>query len=153
MTQPRTLTLALSISLLAVLPAAAQVSIPPTQPAPVDVLEKPYRSLTNTQRSFTNFNVEVVRGFVVDGDSLDLYAVNAYESTVVHRLGAGGIVSRWRTGSNPVSIAFYNGDLLVVGQGNHPLARHDRTTGRITDLLMLRSEPADLVVDADNGWA
>ncbi len=68
MTKRQILYLAISISLLAVLPATAQVSIPPTQP--VDVPEKPYRSLTNTQRSFTNLNVEVVRGFVVDGDSL-----------------------------------------------------------------------------------
>lgn len=116
-----------------------------------------YRSLTNNSRSFTNFNVEVVRGFAIYGT--DAYAVNAYASTIVHYsnyASASGVVQpqdNWRTLNNPVSIALYNGDLYVVGQGNHALARHSRIDGRILDVLQLPSEPADIAIDTENAIA
>lgn len=118
---------------------------------------KDYRKLTDSQRSFTNFNVEVVRGFFLkDVGALvpDVYAIHAYESSLVYFQGlAPEPTQRWRTVSNPVSIAAYAEDLLVVGQGNHALARHDLPDGEIIDLLALPSEPADIVVDTDNDEA
>ena len=48
--------------------------------------------------------------------------------------------------SNPVSIARQGDDLFVVGQGNHALAQHDLPSGEIVDVLMLPSEPADIVI-------
>jgi hypothetical protein len=60
---------------------------------------------------------------------------------------SGAPVARWRTLVNPVSIVIDGPDLLVVGQGTHALARHDRSTGFITDVLQLASEPADIVLD------
>jgi hypothetical protein len=120
-------------------------------PAPNGV---PYRSLTDTRRSVTNFNVEVVRGFVLreDEGELETFALNSYESSVVRFRGEVE-VARWRTLGNPVSIALHAGDVFVVGQGNHALARHALASGRMVDVLMLPSEPADLVVDAERGVA
>jgi hypothetical protein len=117
--------------------------------------DKPYRSLTNTRRTFTNFNVEVVRGMVIaDTPEFHLYALNSYEGTIVHHDNGNGVpTDRWRTIHNPSSIAVDGDSLFVVGQGTHALARHDRITGEITDLLMLLSEPADIVIDSENGWA
>lgn len=141
----RTRTILAVSTLLAAAPAPALQSIPAS---------KPYTALTNTQRSFTNFNVEVVRGFVIDDVTFEIFAVNPNESTLLRfTYPLPQATHRWRTLNNPVSVAFYQGDLLVVGQGTHALARHDRTTGEITDMLMLRSEPADIVVDTDNDWA
>lgn len=117
--------------------------------------DSPYPDVTNTPRSFTNFNVEVVRGFVVrQSPSFEVFSVNAYESTIVrHTSLSGAAVDRWRTLANPVSIAFDGNDLLVVGQGTHAIARHDSATGAFKDVLMLRAEPADIVVDDETHHA
>lgn len=148
---PGRLQSSLAIALVASISAAAVSA--QTPPA---LTQKPYAKLTNTSRSVTNFNVEVVRGFVVRPDLSELFAINAYESSIVHHvfpvtLPVSQPADHWRTITNPVSIAFVGLDgLLVVGQGTHGIARHDTTTGQIVDYLQLRSEPADLVVDEDN---
>ena len=117
-----------------------------------DLAAKPYRSLTNSKRSVTNFNVEVVRGAVTTAD--DVFGLNAYASTIVRH---GSVFTPpediWRTVNNPVSIAVYDGDLFVVGQGNYTLARHDAQTGEIKELLMLRPGAADLVIDEERAEA
>jgi hypothetical protein len=118
--------------------------------------EKPYRSLTNTRRGFTNFNVEVVRGFVLEtgGVQAEFWAVNAYESSVMHFIGVTpNPAVKWRTLNNPVSIAKHESSLYVVAQGNHALARHALPSGEIVDVLMLPSEPADIAIDPENGEA
>lgn len=114
-----------------------------------------YPQVTNTQSTFANFNVEVVRGFVVrQTPSLEIFSVNAYASTITRNTSfSGAPIATWRTLTNPVSIAFDGSDLLVVGQGNHALARHDSATGAFKDVLMLRSEPADIVIDDDRHHA
>ena len=139
--------------------SAFQQSLPPmVRATPVPVPDgKEYRHLTDNQRSFTNLNVEVVRGFIVKDVGVpvpDFYAINAYESTLLYFNGLGAQPSkRWRTITNPVSLAEYAGDLLVVGQGNHALVRHDLPGGAIIDHLALPSEPADIVIDTDNDEA
>ena len=141
-------------------PQAPNGSLPDGATGPgATLVGRPYPALTDSPRGFTNFNVEVVRGFVVrplgrtGSDAvLETFALNAYESTVVRFVGARER-GRWRTVNNPVSIALFEGDLLVVGQGNHALARHDARTGELLDLLMLPSEPADIAVDGDHGEA
>lgn len=118
---------------------------------PVAKARAPYRALTDTRRSFTNRNVEAVRGFVATNDGSELYALNVDQSTIV--AFAAPLVqpfARWRTLAEPCAIAFDGPDLLVVGQGNHAIARHSRTTGAMLDVLALPSEPADLVVDPEN---
>lgn len=143
----------LSVRLGAVL-LASLTSLASQTPAVVDAH---YTALTNNHRSFTNFNPEVVRGFVVVGD--DLFAINSYASSIVRHTNfaaASGVVSRaaqWRTLANPVSIAHFAGSLYVVGQGNHALARHSLVDGAMLDVLKLPSEPADIVIDRENGWA
>lgn len=118
-----------------------------------------YPQLTNTRRSYVDFNVEVVRGFVLRTDpeadpELECFSVNAYASTIQrHTALSGAPVNIWPTLTNPVSIAFHGDDLLVVGQGNHALARHDSATGAMLDVIMLGSEPADIVVDDETDMA
>ncbi len=122
--------------------------------APSPRSELPYRHLTDTRRDFTNFAVETVRGFVVTPDATQLFALNTNQSTLLRfALPATQPTARWRTVNNPSSLAFDGPDLLVLGQTSHALARHDSTTGAITDLLALPSEPADLVVDTETHQA
>src|SRR5262245_14038330 len=112
----------------------------PRPARPDTARQKAYRSLTDTRRSFTNFNCEVVRGLAATSDGSEVFAINSYESTLLKFAGlAPQPVAHWRTLTNPVAIAFDGPDLLVVGQGDHALARHDRASGAIRDLLRLRS--------------
>ena len=111
--------------------------------------DAPYAALTNTHRSFTNFNPEVVRGMAIESTS-EMYAIHAYQSAVLHFAPNFYTLSdSWRTLHNPVSIATHDGDVYVVGQGSHAIARHDGASGKILDVLVLPSEPADLVVTGD----
>lgn len=131
-----------------VVSAVSSLLLAPAGPAQ----DVPYAALTNTTRSFTNFNVEVVRGMALT-DATEMYAINAYQSTLLRFAPFSTLQSTWRTLNNPVSVATHEGDVYVVGQGNHALARHDGATGKILDVLSLPSEPADIVIDDQNDWA
>jgi hypothetical protein len=109
-----------------------------------------YAALTNPFSSATNFNVETVRGIVLDQNGF--FAINTHASTVVrHTDLTPGWEAEWATVQNPVSLALWNdmgaAKLLVVGGGSWSLVAHDVTTGRIVAHMQLPAEPADIVVD------
>ena len=113
-----------------------------------------YAALTNPFRDATNFNVETVKGMVVDDGKL--YSLNTHGSRiVVHDLASAQAepIAVWTTVQNPVAIAAWEGDLLVVGGATRALVRHSAADGRVTALVELPSEPGDLVVDAAGGRA
>lgn len=140
--------------LLSVALVPTQVNI---QPVP---LSADYVSLHNTVSDSTNFNVEVMRGLVHDQATGKLWAINAYESSLLQfdlaAVVQGGVTeasAKWRTLTEPVSIADHGGHIYVLGQGTHALAKHDKATGQILDIVKLPSEPADLVIDEANDLA
>ncbi len=105
-----------------------------------------YRYLDNVEGTNIDLVFAPVRPMVLVGD--DLYAVNAHDSTVVHydlALNAEWFSTPW----GPVSIAYWaaQDQLLVVCRGTYALARLDRATGELVDLLSLPAEPADVVID------
>ena len=53
-----------------------------------------YPDVTNTRRSYIDFNIEVVRGFVFRiSPSFECFSVNAYESTIVRHASLSGAPS------------------------------------------------------------
>ena len=136
--------------------------------------------LYNETSEHSSFNVEVMRGmditFDADGNPETLYAIHSYQSSVVRYdlaglpASPGEVISasndnRWKTITDPVAIAVTDSYVFVLGQGSHALAKHDRQSGDIVDVMMLRSgfsgngfvpplqwqrlgsEPADMVVN------
>lgn len=118
---------------------------------PASAQTAPFHIVSDTQREFTNLNVETTRGFVWSAVDYWIYGLNTNASQIViHSDYDGKVDERWQTIANPVSIAEWRNDtLLVVGAGTHALAFHDRNSGQIYALVPLRSEPADIVVDPD----
>ncbi|MCC7012433.1 MAG: hypothetical protein IT454_07735, partial [Planctomycetes bacterium] len=112
------------------------------------------RPVTDSPHDSTNFNVETTRGFVWSASG-QIYALNTFASqVVVHANLDGTIDAQWQTVNQPVAIAEWRNDrILVIGAGSHALAVHDRTTGALLDIVALPSEPADIVVDPDSNLA
>ena len=134
-----------SISALLLAPFAASPSAQQT--------EKDYHALTNTWHTVTNFNVEVVRGMAIVDTTL-MYAVHPAQSAVLKFAPHFYTESaRWNTLNGPVSVATYDGGVYVVCQASNALVHHDPNDGHIVDVISTLSEPSDLVVDAENGWA
>lgn len=129
--------------------------------AEAELFSRDYPELSNTRAQYASFNVEVMRGMAFD-DMGQIFAINSYASSLLRYTvpeepvpgGAPGTVSSvptgdtWRTVTDPVAVAYSNSFVYVLGQGNHALAKHDPNDGEIVDLLMLPSEPADLVLDS-----
>lgn len=120
----------------------------------------PYAALTDNRVEVTNLNPEPCTGMVFDSSGR-LYAVNPYASTVVSYSAITTAPDlEFRTGMNPVSVAVWepgptyaDRKILVACNGTHGLFAHSPADGRITDFVRLDSEPLDLVVDPDNGFA
>ena len=136
----------------------------------LDPFELPYTgeypALYTERNDSASFNVEVMRGMVVSADGRTLYAINSYASSILRFDIPSGppwpIFEQiqpthvWPTLVDPVAIAWApDGDLLVLGQGTHGLARHSITTGEMVSLFTADGfdEPADLVVDGALGQA
>ena len=120
-----------------------------------------FSALTEDLTEVANFHPEPFTGLAFDPDGA-IYAVNPYESTFLKYASptAAAASLRVRTGLNPVSIALWRQGptlaewrVLVLCTGSHALFLHAAEDGRVLDALALDSEPADLVLDADNGWA
>jgi hypothetical protein len=152
--------LLLALATLSLHPPAPQVSIgggsAAAQPATAE-----FSALTEDLSEGANFHPEPFTGLAFDADGA-IYAVNPYESTFLKYASpsAAAPALRVRTGLNPVSIAIWNQGpslaerrVLVLCTGSHALFLHAADDGRVLDALALDSEPADLVLDADNGWA
>jgi len=134
-------------------PLAAQV--PAGGPLEPDFVDRaPYRVLTHDVDDGANFNAETVDGLAFTADGSRLYALNTHQSTVVELTGLAPEPSAvWPTLLNPVSLAWWQGELVVACAGTHALAWHDEGDGAIRAVLPLPSEPAGLVVDDDRGHA
>lgn len=126
--------------------AAGPAGPPMTDP----VARAPYRTLTHDVDDQTNLGVEVVDGLAFHPGGARLWALNAHLSTVVELDAATLATTRtWHTLWNPVAIAWWAGELVVVGGGSHALALHDELDGRVRAVVPLPSEPAGLAVDRD----
>lgn len=112
---------------------------------------QPFHDLTDNHREVTNLNVETARGVLWSTVDFWIYGLNTNASQVIlHSNYDGAVDERWQTVANPVAIAEWRGDRLVVlGAGTHALALHDRNGGAIVGVVQLPSEPADLVIDPD----
>jgi len=115
----------------------------------------PFADLTDNPREFTNLNVETTRGVLWSAIDGFIYGLNTNASQVIVHADLNGTIDfRWQTVANPVALAEWQGDrILVVGGGSHSLALHDRNGGEVLATLQLPSEPADIVVDEDNKFA
>lgn len=114
----------------------------------------PYSHLTNKRSSFTNFNVETVRGIAFHAGDQFTYGLNTHGSQIVVHEDLDGVPEEtWPTVQFPASLAIWGNKILVAGGGTHCIVQHDRLSGRIEKHLALPSEPADLIVDDENGWA
>ena len=140
---------------LFVAPAAAIQDLDPAYSS----LVLDYLELYNQRSETSSFNVEVTRGMAKGNDPDELYVLNSYASSLL-RFDLGDLQDEtlkgghapnqvWSTLMDPVAVATLDGDVYVLGQGTHALARHDGATGRILDVFAPRnfSEPADLVID------
>lgn len=113
--------------------------------------------ITNTRRSHSDFHIEVTRGMYAT-TGFQVFAINSHLSTVVRfdlTTAAGATTldpsQTHQTINNPIAIApGLSGQVLVLGGTNHCLVVHDETTLDILDVLMVDSEPKDLVVDSMN---
>lgn len=121
--------------------------------APLASGQTDYEALYNEVSSNASFNVEVMRGFCISADQTgqadEAFAIHSYQSSVVcfdlpkNPSGVLQAKDRWRTVTDPVSIAITDTHVYVLGQGSHALAKHDRQTGEIVDVLMLSGESLD----------
>lgn len=111
----------------------------------------PFRNLTDNFNEVANFNIETTRGMVIWGNNEELWAINTHGSTLNKFVGAAPEpLEKYPTLVNPVALALWEDNLLVVGAVTQALALHDRATGDIVACVQLDSEPFDLVVDEDN---
>lgn len=114
----------------------------PQEPEPI-----PFRKLTNNFNEVANFNVETTRGMVLWNGNAELWALNTHGSTLNKFVGVGlEPVDKYPTLVNPIAVALWEDNLLVLGSASHALALHDRTTGKIISTVMVDSEPFDMVV-------
>lgn len=136
--------------------AALALAVAVPSQAQTDPPEADFLALDSPRREVSNFNVETVRGMVFSPDRTQLFAINTHGSRLVmHDDGDGLIDGQWTTVHNPVAIAVRERgagvfDLLVLGGATHALALHDPVTGAIEDLVIVPSEPGDLIVTPDD---
>src|SRR5262249_6470341 len=89
-------------------------------------------------------------------------AVNPYNSTWLKYASPAAAMSslRVQTGNAPVSIGVWNPGpapenrrIVVVCTGSHAAFLHAPDDGRILNVALLDSQPADLAIDQEHGWA
>ncbi len=112
----------------------------------------PYHELDNVEEPWVNLNLPSVRPMCIDNGT-DLYSVNTHDSTVsAFDLNTRAKLYEARVPWGPVSIASWNGQLLVVSRGSYVLSFLDAATGKLLDMMELPPEPADILVDGNEAF-
>ena len=139
---------------------ALALSLPPAgaQSQPPDTFSQlPYRpeDITNTHRSFANFNREVSRGFFVR-PNFEVWAIHNYSSSLhrfdlIAQFGPTSVdpLLSVPTLANPIAVLddpVGNG-VLVVGGTTYGVLRHG-ADGAPLDFGKVGDEPGDALVDA-----
>jgi len=140
-----------ALALAAHAQVTAKPAIQPTTTATYDVL-------TNKKVSWTNFFPEPFTPMAVDSEGT-LWVVNTLGNTLLRFRDPSGPELVAPTCMSPVSVAVYEPSpdpeertVFVVCAGTDVLEVHDGPTGVVEAVIQLDSEPADIALDADNGW-
>lgn len=140
---------------------AALASFPAALVAPVPRAQDEYFHLDNVEGTWIDLGLPPVRPMAYDQSTLELFALNAHDSTLQVFGTFGPPTHTWRLPWGPRSLALYDAGpdatprqrVLVVCAGDQVLAAIDRASGDVIGLLQLPAEPGDLLVAADEGRA